>query len=252
MQSLAYRSTFLFVVFLCVPLTQDIHLPFDQLALRIRLYDEDMMDADDELGEVFIRVSDLDLESGVCPFVKSEDKKSAEFKKKELRRRSSMAPTGNWNELNRKPSFMKRLAKVVPGGANDDASKKKTIKLAREAADALEQLEELENNVLDHWYDLKHTEEMLEDKEVASKSLGQIRIKTWVKRSESNVEKLHEPLSPVSLFIEPSSEIGSAAQRPKALGKIFASPADLPRRHESNTPAKKKPQRFQLEDAEDM
>ena len=248
MQSLAYRSTFLFVVFLCVPLTQDIHLPFDQLALRIRLYDEDMMDADDELGEVFIRVSDLDLESGVCPFVKSEDKKSAEFKKKELRRRSSMAPTGNWNELNRKPSFMKRLAKVVPGGANDDASKKKTMKLAREAADALEQLEELENNVLDHWYDLKHTEEMLEDKEVASKSLGQIRIKTWVKRSESNVEKVHVPLSPVSPFTEPPSENGlldvlstvssTAAQPPNSLEKMFTSSADASKRPESNQSAK--------------
>ena len=174
-----------------------------------------------------------------------------------------MAPTGNWNELNQKPSCFQRLAKVVPGGANDDASKKKTIKLAREAADALEQLEELENNVLDHWYDLKHTEEMLEDKEVASKSLGQVRIKTWVKRSESNVEKVHVPLSPVSPFTEPPSENGlldvpstvssTAAQPPNSLEQMFTSSADASKRPESNQSAKKSSfSRFQLEDAEDM
>lgn len=31
---------------------RDVHLPFELLALRIRVFDEDMLDDDDELGEV--------------------------------------------------------------------------------------------------------------------------------------------------------------------------------------------------------
>ena len=47
---------------------RDVHLPFESLALRVRLFDEDTMDDDDPLGEIFVRVADLDLEDPDCPY----------------------------------------------------------------------------------------------------------------------------------------------------------------------------------------
>lgn len=54
---------------------RDIHLPFETLGLRITLYDEDVMEDDDKLGEVYLRVSDLDLEDEDCPFFRVPDKR---------------------------------------------------------------------------------------------------------------------------------------------------------------------------------
>jgi len=90
---------------------RDIHLPFESLALRVTLYDEDVMEDDDKLGEVYIRISDLDLEEEDCPFTRVPDDRLFSIPTEKAKQviRTSIALTSQDSQLTSNDSLSERF-----------------------------------------------------------------------------------------------------------------------------------------------
>jgi len=129
----------------------------------LRLYDEDILDADDPLGEVFLKASELDMEAGTCVY---DSNARAE------------PPVGHSSRSSRRQSIM-----MIPFMGKEDES--------RDDLDVKEEMERQESNglVVDRWYDVQPSAEMVK---VARKTgnpfpddLGKIRLRTCLRNTET-------------------------------------------------------------------
>ena len=237
---------------------RDVHLPFESLALRVRLFDEDTMDDDDPLGEIFVRVADLDLEDPDCPYrrflpgdINGQRRAEAvalDKRNQDNMRAAAALETNGEIADTAAPAGATGLASPSALGGDDESlhlgpwgnvrtptrdalnvetkSAKTKWKLAQKAVvsepsstfqsggkwagiykafkvrpegmltetelkaqrEAVEQLDARKDNILDMWHELQPTVEQVRRAKLSGRSLpeslGVVRVRTWVKRSE--------------------------------------------------------------------
>jgi len=156
---------------------RDIHLPFEKLGLKITIFDEDVLSrTDDELGEVFIRVSDLNVESGDCPFVKD----AAQARWKGMKSKGTIETIMNIGG--------KKAKKKLGWGAAVSKVKRRSRRIQPLGEKELgHPVPHVEKNVLTMWHELQPTKKMLKEAKESGEaihSLGLVKIQTYVKSSE--------------------------------------------------------------------
>jgi hypothetical protein len=138
----------------------------------LRVYDEDLLGDDDLIGEVFLRISDLNLASGKCPYA--------------LRRRTfsgghsmSLSPDSAGSADNRPQRTARGFKRTQSMDVRD---------MQRRSAEQEEQREAEKYNILDRWHPLKPTKDMLASGGKQLQTLGDLRVRTWVKQKDEALD----------------------------------------------------------------
>eukprot|EP00614_Pseudopedinella_elastica_P009557 CAMPEP_0172607538 /NCGR_PEP_ID=MMETSP1068-20121228/27690_1 /TAXON_ID=35684 /ORGANISM="Pseudopedinella elastica, Strain CCMP716" /LENGTH=935 /DNA_ID=CAMNT_0013410567 /DNA_START=183 /DNA_END=2990 /DNA_ORIENTATION=- len=166
---------------------KDVHLPFENLALRVRVVDEDTVGNDDTIGEVFLSLSSLmEVESpsnnqGLPPPGPSRrpskwhDVRVLDKMRTHSQMRTSLVerPRGRPNIMN---IFKAAVDKVKPEGPTDGEV---AAKLGAE-----------DGRVVDKWYPIEAPADMIAQAKKTGQclpaKLGRIRICTWIKEQDFN------------------------------------------------------------------
>ena len=142
-----------------------------------RVYDEDGFTDDECLGEVYLRLSEIDLQDPKCRF-KRENKPAGKL----------------WGVLKRDVSTASGMFKASAMAVESEAQ--------RELAEAQEQMKAENQNILDTWHKIEPTEELKQKyrrfssrggAHAQTPELGKIRIRTWVQQNEANrLQQYHD------------------------------------------------------------
>lgn len=168
-----------------------------------RVFDEDAVGKDDELGEIFIRVSDLDIDGGTCTFKTlspsmTTHTESSRSKWSMVRKRSSSRPPrgGFFGLMSTLKSSTNKVAAAAAdwqqheGGGEGDSGGDSGASDGEDFLLAVEdQLYAHNSHILDKWHDLKPTPNMVAAAAKAGvavvEDLGSIRVRTWIKNHDS-------------------------------------------------------------------